>query len=168
VATNADGSSSSSDIVFTTPAARGDVTPRAPVLSRVRESARTWLEGDRLASISAKRKLPVGTTFSFVLNEPASARFVFTQSVLGRKIKGRCVASTQRHAHTRRCRVTIVRGTLALTAHAGANRVRFQGLLARGRRLKPGTYTVAITAAIAGAPRSARSTLTFTIVRRVR
>ena len=44
----------------------------------------------------------------------------------------------------------MTRGTLTFQGHAGVNRVRFQGLLARGRRLKPGTYTVVITAAITG------------------
>jgi hypothetical protein len=168
VATNADGSSSSSDVSFTTPVAGGGLTPPAPVLSRVRESARRWLEGTHAAVISVKRTLPIGTTFSFVLNEPATVTVAFTQTVPGRRLKARCLPSTQHMARTRRCRVTVNRGTLSLTAHAGANRMGFQGVLARGRRLKPGTYTAVLTAAAAGAPRSARSTLTFTIVARVR
>jgi hypothetical protein len=46
------------------------------------------------------------------------------------------------------------------------NRVRFLGVLGSGRRLKPGTYTVLITAAEAGV-HSSPAKLTFTIVGRV-
>jgi hypothetical protein len=60
----------------------------------------------------------------------------------------------------------VTRGELTFTGHAGVNRIRFQGRLARGRRVKPGTYTLVITAAIAGQPRSAAARLTFTIVAR--
>jgi CSLREA domain-containing protein len=172
VATNADGSTSSSDLVFTTPAAAAGggspKAPSAPVVSAVHQSAQRWLEGNQLASISAKRKLPVGTIFSFAVSEPATVTFTFTQSVPGRRVGGGCAPLSNRSVRKRRCSATILRGRLSLSAHQGVNRVRFEGLLARGRRLKPGTYTVTLTAAVVGAPPSTPAKLTFTIVRRVR
>jgi hypothetical protein len=88
--------------------------------------------------------------------------------VRGRTVGRHCVAPTRLRTHARACRLKVVRATLSLAAHQGRSSVRFQGVLARRRRLKPGTYTVAITAAIAGARRSHPSSLTFTIVGRVR
>jgi hypothetical protein len=167
LATNGDGATSSSDVTFTTPASGGGGQV-PPVLSRIRQSATRWLEGRLRARISARRRLPVGTTFRFELNEPATVTFSFTQSAAGRIVRGRCVAVTKRDARRRRCRRTVVRGTLSFAAHRGANTVRFQGVLARGRHLKPGTYTLAIAAALAGARRSAPSRLRFTIVARGR
>jgi hypothetical protein len=165
VATNADGSVSSSDLTFTTSTtSAGGLPAKRPVLSRVRQSARRWREGNRLASISAERRLPVGTTFTFAVNEPAAITFTFTQSVVGRRGATGCVSLSKRNARKRRCRATKVRGRLSLPAHQGVNQVRFQGPVARGRRLKPGTYAVAITAATPGAPPSAPAKLTFSIV----
>jgi len=59
----------------------------APVLSSLSETAKTWREGNALAHITAKKKKkPVGTTFSFGLNEPASVTFAFTEPASGRMI----------------------------------------------------------------------------------
>jgi hypothetical protein len=117
--------------------------------------------------ISAKRKLPVGTTFAFALSEPAKVTFTFTQSIAGRRLHGRCVALNRRNARKPRCRRTVPRGTLTFAGHAGANRVLFYGRLPRGQLLKPGRYTTTITAANA-AGRSALRQLTFTIVGKTR
>jgi hypothetical protein len=170
VATNADGPASSGDVAFTipTPGAGRPMPPVAPTLTHVRQSARRWLEGNQLATISAFSRLPVGTNFTFAANEPALVTFTFTQAVAGRKGTGGCVPLTRHRARGRPCRATVVRGRLSLAAHQGMNRVRFQGLLSRGRRLKPGTYTVLITASLPGAPASAPAKLIFTIDARVR
>jgi hypothetical protein len=50
-----------------------------------------WRAGTKLAAITKKR-LPVGPTFSFTLNERAQVSFAFTQKLPGRKVKGNCVA----------------------------------------------------------------------------
>lgn len=99
------------------------------------------------------------------LNEPASVSMVFTQSVTGRKVSGKCVSQTRRNRHRRACKRTLVRGGLTFTGHPGANRVAFQGLLSRSNKLAPGTYTVVITATAAGMV-SVPSMLTFTVARK--
>src|SRR5581483_4411327 len=94
----------------------------------------------------ARRLLPVGTTFRYALNERAAVSFVFTQSVPGRKAGGRCVAQRRSNRHAHACRRTLVRGVLATSARKGHNRLLFQGVLAHGKRLRPGTYTLVLTA----------------------
>lgn len=142
-------------------------TAGSPTLSGLTASALLWREGTKLAQISARKgrkRLPVGTTFSFRLDRPAQVTFSFTRRVPGRKAGRRCVAQTHKNRHKRACKRTVVAGTLAFPGHAGANKVRFQGRISKTRKLAPGTYTLIATASAAGL-RSRAATLTFTIAR---
>jgi hypothetical protein len=138
--------------------------PVAPAVSNATESHRRWREGSRLASITRKHRPPVGTTFSFILNEQARISFTFAQSLVGRKVKAGCVRQTRRNRHKHRCKRKVSAGTLAFTGHAGLNKVIFQGRLSRSKKLKPGSYTVTITAVNAAGLTSRPRTLSFTIV----
>jgi hypothetical protein len=60
---------------------------------------------------------------------------------------------------------TIVAGALTLAAHQGINKVRFAGRISRAAKLKPGRYTLLITATNAAQQRASTAPLTFTIVR---
>jgi hypothetical protein len=135
----------------------------APIISNATQSASRWREGNKLAQISRGRKPPVGTTFKFGLNTSASVSFAFTQAKSGRNVAGKCVAQTGRNRKKPKCTQSIVAGTLGITGHAGVNTVGFQGRLTSSRKLKPGLYTLVITATKPGAP-SASESLTFTIV----
>jgi hypothetical protein len=137
--------------------------PLAPVLSSVAQSAPRWREGSSLARIAAQPRPPRGTTFSFTLSEAALAHLTFTQALSGRSVAGRCVAQTRANRTKRSCRRTKSAGTLTLKAPAGADHVRFEGRLSSARRLKPGRYTVALSATAAGLTSAPRS-LSFTIV----
>jgi hypothetical protein len=136
-----------------------------PTLSGVSQSNRRWRVGGTPASISRKRRPPLGTTFSFALDQPATVTLKFTQSVGGRTVKGRCVAQTRRNRHRRSCKRTVTRGTLSLAGHAGADKVTFQGTISAGRRLGPGNYTVLISARNAAGQTSAAQRLSFVVVR---
>ena len=94
----------------------------------------------------------------------AAVRFTFTQQAGGRRVNGACVAPSKNNRRKGVCRRTVVRGTLPLTGHAGANRVSFQGAISRSKKLKPGSYRLVITATSAGL-RSTPQSLSFTIVR---
>jgi CSLREA domain-containing protein len=164
IATSPDGTTTSSDHTFTTAAAVAAAS--APVLTGVGESNRRWRVGARLASFARKAKRPpVGTRFSFTLNEAATVSFSFTQRVAGRKVRGKCVAQTTKNRHKPACKRTVVRGTLSFPAHVGTNRANFQGRISSTRKLKPGTYTVLITAKNSAGQRSSSARLSFTIVR---
>ncbi|MGH2891286.1 MAG: hypothetical protein ACRDNJ_16850, partial [Solirubrobacteraceae bacterium] len=131
-------------------------------------------EGPRLAAIARhgrhhvsarRRRPPLGTVFSFTLDQQATVSLTFTQRQTGRRVKGRCVAQTHRDRHARACTRTLRRGTLTLRGHPGADRLSFQGRLSRARRLAPGRYAVQFTATNAAHQRSASKRLSFTIVR---
>jgi hypothetical protein len=148
----------------------GSFTYEAPVLppltlSGVSQSNKRWVAGSKLAAISAKRpKTPVGTTFSFTLNEPATVALAFTEDRPGRKHGKGCVAETRKNRKHRKCTRTSSAGTLTLSAPAGADRLAFYGLLNDHRGLKPGSYTVAIRATNTAGVTSSTSRLSFTIV----
>jgi hypothetical protein len=161
-ATSPDGTSASADRTFTTTTTSVAAAAGAPVLTGVAESNRRWREGTRLASIA--KRAPVGTTFSFTLNEAASVSFSFTQAVGGRKVKGKCVAQTKKNGHKHACKRTVTRGALSLAAHAGTNKAIFQGRVSHSLKLKPGTYSLVITAKNSAGQRSAPVRLSFTVV----
>jgi hypothetical protein len=135
-----------------------------PAASGFSESASRWRRGSALPRISSAGKPPLGTTFSFTLNEPATVSFSFTQRVPGRRVKGRCVAVGQRNAGEPKCKRTVSVGSLGLAGHAGLDKVRFQGRLSSAKTLKPGSYTVTITARDSHGLASLPHSLTFTII----
>jgi Glucodextranase, domain B len=167
VTSRAGGTASAQVFVAYSPPGAPSSSPQRPVVSHTQQSARRWREGGALPRISrARRKsTPIGTTFSFTLNERAEVQLAFTQPVSGRKVAGRCVAPSPRNRHGRRCTRTLTAGTLPLSGHAGVNTVRFAGRLSRSKRLKPGRHTVLITATNTVGQSSAPQRLTFTIVR---
>ncbi len=141
-------------------------TPTPPVLANAAQSNRSWREGKRLASFSRKHKLPpLGTTFSFTLNEQARVSFTFTQQVGGRKVNGRCVAQSKKNRRKHACKRTLTRGTLSFTGHAGTNKVSFQGRISHSKKLGLGSYTLVITATNAAGQHSSTKQLSFTIVK---
>ena len=91
----------------------------APRITAAHESASTWRLGGKLARIS-RRKPPIGTTFSFALNEPAAVRFAFTRRSTGRRVGRRCVAKSRRNARHKACARTVPAGTLSFSGHAGS------------------------------------------------
>jgi methionine-rich copper-binding protein CopC len=144
-------------------------TPATPILTSLGETVKTWREGNALARIAAskKRKPPIGTTFSVGLNEPATVTFVFTTTVRGRRVGRMCVAPTNSNRRKLRkkrpCTRTVKAGTLTFSAHAGTNTVRFDGLISKHKKLKPGSYTLSVTA-LASGKHSATGTLHFKII----
>jgi parallel beta helix pectate lyase-like protein len=141
--------------------------PVAPTLSSLGQTNKTWREGSALAQLSAthgkgKRKLPIGTTFTFKLDQAAQVTFTFTKPAPGRKVGKRCVAQTQKNKRKHRCKRTVTAGTMTFAAHTGANKVRFQGLISKRKKLKPGSYKLLVVATVAG-KRSRTATLSFTI-----
>ncbi len=171
VAENSAGVSYGADHVFrtgrTSAASPARAVPTAPVLAGVAQSHRVWRENNRLASFSRRRRrAPLGTTFSFALNEQASVSFAFIQSRTGRRVDGRCVARTRRNRHRRACERAVTRGTLSFVGHAGANSVYFLGRISRSEKLRPGRYTLLIEATNAAGQRSIPERLRFAISRR--
>jgi chitodextrinase len=156
-ATSTDGNRRGRDRTFTT---RSVVL----VISRVRETNRAWVEGNALPRISSTRKPPVGTTFKFDLNEGASVRLAFMLEQPGRRVGNRCAAPTTSNAGSPACTRLVPAGLLSFAGHFGRNEVVFDGQLSSKRKLKPGSYTLVITAR-AARQKSRRETLRFTILK---
>lgn len=137
-----------------------------PGMSGVTQQHRRWRKSRKFNPfrLVASRHVPVGTTFHFTLSRAASVRLVFTQPAPGRKVHGKCVARRSSNRHKHKCTRTVIRGSLHLAGHPGANSVKFYGWLSSHRKLKPGKYTVVITATTPGAGSTSRK-LKFTIVR---
>lgn len=134
----------------------------APIISGTRQSHRRWREHSG-TSAHHHARLPLGTDFTFSLNEQARVTFAFTRVVKGRSVGHRCVPRGIRNRRRAHCRWRVAAGTMSLTAHAGVNTVPFRGRVSGSRRLRPGRYTLVLTATnTAGVSRSRR--LTFVIV----
>jgi hypothetical protein len=138
----------------------------APILGNLRERAKTWREGNALARIAAKgTKVPLGTTFSFTLNQQATVRFAFTQQVAGHKVKGKCLAANTNNRKKPSCKRTVTQGALSFAGHTGMDKVSFQGRISASKKLRPGRYALVITATDAAGQHSTPKQLSFTIVK---
>ena len=165
-ATNAIGTRTGADATFRTPSSPPVVlaaSPLTPAISALRQSHASWREASRAAKIS--RAHPLGTTFSFSLNEAASVSFTFTQTLKGRRVAGKCRAQSRKNMAHKACQRTVKAGVLTFSGHIGTNKVAFYGLLSAAKKLAPGSYTLLVIATAAGKT-SKTQTLHFTIVRR--
>ncbi len=129
------------------------------------ESARRWREGNALSRIARGQNPPVGTTFGFTVDEPATMRLAFTQTTSGRRVARGCIAQNNHNQRQPKCARTMIAASLQFAVRAGSHRLRFQGRISSRRRLTPGRYTLVITAINTAGQRSAQRTLTFTIVK---
>ncbi|HEY5344369.1 MAG TPA: PKD domain-containing protein [Solirubrobacteraceae bacterium] len=144
----------------------GVVARSAPTITGASQSHNVWREGRGLARMSRdRRQPPIGTRFSFSVNESARVSLAFTQVVDGRKVKGQCIAQTMQNHESRSCRQMAGRGTLSFGATSGRSNLSFQGRVSRQGSLKPGRYLVTITAVNAAGERSSPTSLAFTIVK---
>jgi hypothetical protein len=157
------GTTPPAQLTSTSPSAPSE-TSLPPAVRNARQSTSRWREGNRLASIS-RAKTPTGTTFSFSLNEQAAVTFSFTQLVGGREGAHGCFARTHANAQRKGCSYAVTRGTLSFTGHDGTNSVRFTGRVSYTEKLKPGRYTLVITATNTAGQKSAPQKLSFTIVK---
>ena len=153
-----------------------------PSITGLAETHKHWREGGAAARISVggagarsetsvrkdparrAREAPLGTTFTFALNEQATVTFAFAKRLAGREVKGKCVAAGRGGGHARRCERSVVRGTITFSGRAGKNRVGFQGRVSRAVKLAPGDYTLLVSATNAQGLRSVGRTLRFTVV----
>jgi hypothetical protein len=153
------------------------ITASPPSLKKVSQSRRRWRAGNKLPVLDPAvfAKQPVGTVIRFTLGEPATVRFSFAQLLSGRRVNGKCVAPTAANRRRRSCTRSVPRGSLAYdkTSVRGYGPTRFcncgemlvfQGRLTPTRNLRPGTYTVTITATNIAGQRASKALRPFTII----
>jgi hypothetical protein len=134
--------------------------PAKPKLTEITQSASAWRESNALAVIS--NAAPIGTTFSFTLNQPAHVTFTFVPTYSGRRV---CSVHVRAGSAVRTCRRVVARSTLGFIAHAGRNHVRFFGRVSSIAKLAPASYRLTISARNVAGAFAQPATLRFTIVR---
>ena len=142
----------------------GFVGMAPPRLTQLRQSHRLWRGPSHLYPHRTSGSPPLGTTFSFVVNEQAQVTFTFTKRLPGRIVGQRCVATTADNRMHPRCTRRIVSGETSEKGRPGHNRVPFSARLGPSRRLAPGRYTVLIAAVNVPGQRSRQHALSFTLV----
>jgi hypothetical protein len=75
------------------------------------------------------------------------------------------VRRADREESPQACTRTVTAGSLTFTGHSGTNTVAFQGHVSPVAKLKPGHYTLVITATNSAGVRSAPMSLSFTIAK---
>jgi N-acetylneuraminic acid mutarotase len=132
-----------------------------PALTGLSQSHRVWREKRAARSARARRAIPVGTAFAFILNQPANVKLTFSQWSRGYRAGGKCLAHRSRDKqHT--CTRARLRGTLVTAAGTGKNKLAFRGALPHGNKLPTGNYSVSVTASTTTASSPAKI-LNFTI-----
>ncbi|MFL5830921.1 MAG: hypothetical protein ACJ76X_13485 [Solirubrobacteraceae bacterium] len=149
VAHDSDGLSASQTVTYAV-SVKPSGPPKAPKLTitALRQSTRVWRQGRGLARV-ARGKTPVGTTFSFSLNQPATVSLSFTRTTRDRRGQ----------VHRRGA------GALRVRGHAGADRIAFQGRISATSRLAPGQYSVRFVATSGRQSSNAAKSLVFKIVK---
>ncbi len=89
--------------------------------------------------------------------------FSFLRHVNGRMVGSECLATTPRDAGRQVCSRTVLAGALSFAGRKGMNKIGFQGLVSHSK-LRPGRYTLMITATNTAGQHSSPKALHFTIV----
>ena len=93
-----------------------------------------------------------------------AASFSFRHTAIGRRVSGKCVPKTRRNAGKAHCTRVLSDGSLRFQVPAGASNLRFEGRISATRKLKPGRYTVQVTATSTSGKTSLPRARSFTIV----
>lgn len=116
----------------------GTVDKTKPALGSLGFSSAVFRAASSGGSTAAKAK--VGTRVTFSLSEASAVKFTVERKTTGRRVSGRCKATTKRNAGKPKCpRYVKVRGSFAIAGNAGENSFTFRGRVG-GRALKPGSY----------------------------
>jgi hypothetical protein len=162
------------DVQVTNAAGASAVVPGAtftyvgpPTVAGFGQSHGSWRLGGKLATASKAKKgrrPPLGTAFSFSLDQAASVALSFSRQAPGRKVRGSCVAPSAKNRGRAHCQRTLPQGALPVAGHVGSNKVAFQGRISAAKKLKPGAYAVTIAATNSFGEVSQSRTLRFRIV----
>jgi hypothetical protein len=150
------GSSSGAPDTFTTSATSVSTGPplihesSGPTVADLKLSPPTFKRGKHTATLAkakAKKKAPTSTTISFVLSKTATVTLSFEQSQPGITVGKRCVTKSKRNAKGKQCSLwASVRGGVTRAAHAGLDKIRFEGILDTNKPLPAGTYRLTLKA----------------------
>ena len=93
-----------------------------------------------LALVPKKFRPAKGTDVRFKLSAGAPVRFTVERRGAGRKVGGKCRATTKKNRHAKKCtRYVSMKGSFVRNGVSGANHFHWKGRL-KGKALKPGGY----------------------------
>ncbi len=124
--------------------------------------------GRHTATIARTRTkaTPTATTISFVVSQAATVKLVFEAAQQGVRVGGRCTAKSKIHDSGKRCtRYAPASRGISRSAHAGTDKITFDGVLDGGRSLSPGTYRLSLLAKSAAGAKTAAQHPSFTLLR---
>jgi hypothetical protein len=127
-----------------------------------------FLRGGHGATLTRARAraAPTATTLTLVLSEAATVTLTFERARPGVLVGHSCRARTSSGHNGRPCsRYAGVAGDVRESAHAGRDRIKFEGVLEGGRALSPGTYRLSLSARAGGASAAAGQHPTFTLLK---
>jgi hypothetical protein len=125
-----------------TPSAPGP-SPLPPAITSGRLSPRAFRAAPRGATLARAKRVPVGTTISYIDSQPATTTFAVLRPVTGHRRGSKCAAGRPRR-HQKRCTRWARVGSAAHLDAAGRVKVHFSGRIRR-RPLKPGAYRLTLT-----------------------
>ena len=168
-ASSAQGSASGSPVSFVTSASgAGGVTAASSLtVTNVKLSPTRFRRGGRAATIakSTGKTLPTVTTISFALSQAATVKLSFEAARAGVLVAHKCIALGKTHRKGKRCtRYAPIPHGVSRSAHAGTDRITFDGVLDGGSRLAPGSYRLSVTASTASASATAAQHPAFTLL----
>ncbi len=146
VASSAQGTSTGAPVTFTTPAPVSYLTPSIQLtVANLKLSPVRFRRGGHPARISKATTIPTATTISFSSSLAASVTLSFEQVSRGVLVGKKCEKPSKTHRAGKHCtRDTAVPHHLTLTAHAGLDRITFDGVLSGGAHLSPNTYRLTL------------------------
>jgi hypothetical protein len=135
----------------------------APSLSKV--SMTNSVFAPVAAQASRRRKaIKRGTTFRYILSEPATVTIAIERRARGRRSGKRCLKPNRRNARHRACKRWVRAGTLRAAEQAGRQSTGFSGRFGK-RALAAGRYRARVRAKDPLGARSVERRLAFRIVR---
>jgi alpha-tubulin suppressor-like RCC1 family protein len=147
------------------PTTSGPTSLPRPVLTAASMTHPRFRVARKDTAISAKR-LPLGTSFRFILSAAAKVQIAITHSAPGLRRGRLCASPTARlrRERARRCTRTVTVGTIIRSnMPVGADQIAFSGRIGH-RALGPQSYRALLSASNTGG-RSASVALRFTIAR---
>lgn len=149
IATNAPGSPAAVALAGTGQAVAGPPAG-SPSLGSVSLSPRRFRAGR-------------GTTIVLTAVDATSIKFVVKQKLKGVRSGKRCVARSRKHPKGKRCTRLLRRGSFSAAVSGSTARVHFSGIV-KGKRLRPGTYSLAATP-VHGTASGQTRTASFAVLR---
>jgi len=164
-AASAQGSSSGVPMTFTTLSSSSATNGATLSVTNLKLSPSRFKRGKRAAKLARAKPTPTATTISFTLSRAATAQLDFEVARTGVLVGRTCSVISKAHSKGTRCALyTALSHHLTVAAHAGANRIGFDGVLDGRVRLATGSYRLLLRATAGTASATAAQRPTFTLL----